>query len=98
MIIIICIKLTCKNFIVKSSVGHVRDLPTKALGQVPAKKPAKELKEWSDKKRENYLREFEYQKLDKLFEELSGIDTENKIFYNRYKQGISASIGFEINF
>jgi len=23
---------------------------------------------------------------------------ENKIFYNRYKQGISASIGFEINF
>ncbi|MFA3790363.1 type I DNA topoisomerase [Aliiglaciecola sp. SL4] len=52
-----------KNFIVKSSVGHVRDLPTKALGQAPAKKPAKELKEWSEKKREKYLREFEYLKL-----------------------------------
>lgn len=52
-----------KNFIVKSSVGHIRDLPKKSLGNAPAKKPAKELKEWSDKKRENYLREFEYLKL-----------------------------------
>lgn len=52
-----------KNFIVKSSVGHVRDLPTKALGKAPAKKPAKELKLLSDGKREKYLREFEYQKL-----------------------------------
>ena len=52
-----------KNFIVKSSVGHVRDLPTKALGKAPAKKPAKELKLLSDDDRENYLREFEYLKL-----------------------------------
>ena len=52
-----------KNFIVKSSVGHVRDLPKKALGNAPAKKPAKELNTWTDKKREEYLREFEYQKL-----------------------------------
>ena len=52
-----------KNFIVKSSVGHVRDLPTKALGKAPAKKPAKELKLLSDSDRENYLREFEYLKL-----------------------------------
>lgn len=52
-----------KNFIVKSSVGHIRDLPHKALGKAPAKKPAKELKEWPEKKREEYLREFEYLKL-----------------------------------
>lgn len=52
-----------KNFIVKSSVGHVRDLPTKALGKAPAKKPAKELKLLSDSEREKYLREFDYLKL-----------------------------------
>ena len=40
-----------KDFIVKSSVGHVRDLPTKALGQVEPKKTAKELKDYSDKKK-----------------------------------------------
>lgn len=52
-----------KNFIVKSSVGHVRDLPTKALGKVPPKKPAKELKVLPEKEREEYLREHEYKKL-----------------------------------
>lgn len=52
-----------KDFIVKSSVGHIRDLPKRALGNAPAKKPAKELKEWPEKKREAYLREFEYLKL-----------------------------------
>ncbi|NCP66439.1 MAG: type I DNA topoisomerase [Paraglaciecola sp.] len=51
------------NFIVTSSVGHVRDLPTKALGKVAPKKPASALKTLSDKKRESYLRDYEYQKL-----------------------------------
>ena len=51
------------NFIVTSSVGHVRDLPTKALGKVPPKKPASALKNLSEKKREEYLRHYEYQKL-----------------------------------
>lgn len=62
-----------KNFIVKSSVGHVRDLPTKALGKAPSKKPAKELKLLSDNAREKYLREFEYLKLvDRM-----GVDPQN---------------------
>ena len=62
-----------KNFIVKSSVGHVRDLPTKALGKVEPKKTAKELKTLSDKQREDYLRKFEYKKLvDRM-----GVDPEN---------------------
>ncbi|WP_395343070.1 type I DNA topoisomerase [Ningiella sp. W23] len=52
-----------KDFIVKSSVGHVRDLPTKALGKIAPKKPAKELKEWSDSRKEKYLKEYEYNKL-----------------------------------
>lgn len=52
-----------KNFIVKSSVGHVRDLPTKAVGNVEPKKPAKELKTLSDDAREEYLRKYEYRKL-----------------------------------
>jgi len=52
-----------KNFIVTSSVGHVRDLPTKALGKVAPKKPASALKTLSEKKREEYLRHYEYQKL-----------------------------------
>ncbi|MDC8831284.1 type I DNA topoisomerase [Alteromonas gilva] len=52
-----------KNFIVKSSVGHVRDLPTKALGKVEPKKPAKELKTYSDEEKAKYLREYEYKKL-----------------------------------
>jgi DNA topoisomerase-1 len=51
------------NFIVTSSVGHVRDLPTKALGKVAPKKPASTLKNLSEKKREEYLRHYEYQKL-----------------------------------
>lgn len=52
-----------KDFIVKSSVGHVRDLPTKALGNVEPKKSAKELKTYSDEAREAYLRKHEYNKL-----------------------------------
>lgn len=62
-----------KDFIVKSSVGHIRDLPTKALGNVEPKIPAKELKTWSDKKKADYLRKHEYMKLvDRM-----GIDPEN---------------------
>ena len=52
-----------KNFIVKSSVGHVRDLPTRALGKVEPKKPAKELKTLSEEAKTKYLREYEYKKL-----------------------------------
>lgn len=52
-----------KDFIVKSSVGHVRDLPTKALGKVEPKKPAKELKTYSEEDKQEYLRRHEYLKL-----------------------------------
>ena len=52
-----------KNFIVKSSVGHVRDLPTKALGKVEPKKTAKELREFSEDDKQEYLRRYEYLKL-----------------------------------
>ena len=62
-----------KDFIVKSSVGHVRDLPTKSLGLVAPKKSAKELKTFSDKKKENYLKKFEY---DKLVDRM-GVDPKN---------------------
>ncbi len=63
-----------KDFVVKSSVGHIRDLPTKALGKVPPKKPAKELKQYSEDKKQAYLRDFEYQKLvDRM-----GVDPKNE--------------------
>jgi DNA topoisomerase-1 len=52
-----------KDFIVKSSVGHVRDLPTKSLGRIDPKKPAKELNTWPEDKKNEYLKEYEYQKL-----------------------------------
>jgi DNA topoisomerase-1 len=52
-----------KDFIVKSSVGHIRDLPTKSLGLVEAKKPAKELKEWDEDSKADYLKSYEYRKL-----------------------------------
>ncbi|GBL03047.1 type I DNA topoisomerase [Glaciecola sp. KUL10] len=52
-----------KDFVVKSSVGHVRDLPTKSLGLVEPKRPAKELNKLSDKAKQDYLRDFEYRKL-----------------------------------
>lgn len=62
-----------KDFIVKSSVGHVRDLPTKALGKVAPKKPAKELKTYSDEDKNQYLQEYEYLKLvDRM-----GVDPQN---------------------
>lgn len=52
-----------KDFIVKSSVGHVRDLPTKSLGLVEPKKPAKELNTYSESEKSQYLKEYEYRKL-----------------------------------
>jgi len=52
-----------KDFIVKSSVGHIRDLPTKSLGLIAPKKTAKELKDWDEGEKETYLREYEYSKL-----------------------------------
>ena len=62
-----------KDFIVKSSVGHVRDLPKKSLGKAPTKKTAKELKSYSAEKKAAYLRQHEYAKLvDRM-----GIDPEN---------------------
>ncbi|MBT0587214.1 type I DNA topoisomerase [Alteromonas oceanisediminis] len=62
-----------KDFIVKSSVGHVRDLPTKALGNVEPKMPAKELKKLPEKKQQEYLRKHEYLKLvDRM-----GVDPED---------------------
>lgn len=62
-----------KDFIVKSSVGHIRDLPTKALGKVEPKKPAKELKQLSDDAKQTYLQEYEYLKLvDRM-----GVDPRN---------------------
>ena len=61
------------DFIVKSSVGHVRDLPTKALGQVPPKKKAAELKTMSEEQKQAYLRHHEYLKLvDRM-----GVDPQN---------------------
>ena len=62
-----------KDFIVKSSVGHVRDLPTKALGNVEPKKPAKELKLLPESEQQTYLRKHEYSKLvDRM-----GVDPED---------------------
>lgn len=52
-----------KDFIVKSSVGHIRDLPTKSLGLVEPKKPAKELNEWEESAKADYLKTYEYRKL-----------------------------------
>ncbi|MDT0594209.1 type I DNA topoisomerase [Glaciecola petra] len=52
-----------KDFIVKSSVGHIRDLPTKSLGLVEPKKPAKELNTWGEQEKEDYLKAYEYRKL-----------------------------------
>lgn len=62
-----------KDYIVKSSVGHIRDLPTKSLGKVAPKKSAKELKTYSEEDKAAYLRKHEY---DKLVDRM-GIDPQN---------------------
>ncbi|KFZ28742.1 DNA topoisomerase I [Pseudidiomarina atlantica] len=50
------------DFIVKSSVGHVRDLPTKATGEVAKKSPA-EVRKMSDEEKEAYKQKREFRKL-----------------------------------
>ncbi|WP_113907321.1 type I DNA topoisomerase [Aliidiomarina celeris] len=50
------------DFIVKSSVGHVRDLPTKALKKAPAK-PAAEVRKMSPEEKEAYKQQREYKNL-----------------------------------
>ncbi len=62
-----------KNFIVKSSVAHVRDLPTKSLGNVAPKRPAKELKLLSEEDKQAYLHKHDY---DKLVDRM-GVDPKN---------------------
>lgn len=61
------------EFIVTSSVGHVRDLPSKALGLVPPKRPTKELKQLPEEERLAYLKRYDY---DKLVDRM-GVDPEH---------------------
>lgn len=60
------------DFIVKSSVGHVRDLPTKALKKAPAKPPA-EVRKMSAEEKAAYRSQRDYQNLVMRM----GIDPEN---------------------
>ncbi|RTE86871.1 MULTISPECIES: type I DNA topoisomerase [Gammaproteobacteria] len=50
------------DFIVKSSVGHIRDLPTKALQKAPAK-PAAEVRKMSPEEKAAYKQQRDYQNL-----------------------------------
>ncbi len=47
------------DFIVKSSIGHVRDLPTKSGAKAPTKAPS-EVRKMSEKQKEKYKRERDY--------------------------------------
>ncbi|HLV47822.1 MAG TPA: type I DNA topoisomerase [Aliidiomarina sp.] len=60
------------DFIVKSSVGHVRDLPTKALKKAPAKPPA-EVRKMSPEDKAAYKSKRDYQNLVMRM----GIDPDN---------------------
>ncbi|MCC5854401.1 MAG: type I DNA topoisomerase [Idiomarina sp.] len=60
------------DFIVKSSVGHVRDLPTKSTKKAPSKPPA-EVRKMSPEAKEKYKRERDYLNLVARM----GIDPEN---------------------
>lgn len=51
-----------KDFVVKSSVGHVRDLPTKAVEKVPSK-PAAEIRKMAPKEKERYQKQRDYKRL-----------------------------------
>ncbi|WP_194757341.1 type I DNA topoisomerase [Aliidiomarina indica] len=50
------------DFIVKSSVGHIRDLPTKSVSKAPTKSPA-EVRKMNPKQKEDYKRRRDYQNL-----------------------------------
>ncbi|AVJ55496.1 type I DNA topoisomerase [Idiomarina sp. OT37-5b] len=51
-----------KDFVVKSSVGHVRDLPTKAVEKVPSK-PAAEIRKMAPEEKERYQKQRDYKRL-----------------------------------
>ncbi|MGM0524970.1 MAG: type I DNA topoisomerase [Pseudomonadota bacterium] len=51
-----------KDFVVKSSVGHVRDLPTKAVEKVPSK-PAAEIRKMAPQEKERYQKQRDYKRL-----------------------------------
>ena len=50
------------DFVVKSSVGHVRDLPTKAVEKVPSK-PAAEIRKMEPEEKERYQKQRDYKRL-----------------------------------
>ncbi|RUO30500.1 type I DNA topoisomerase [Aliidiomarina sanyensis] len=50
------------DFVVKSSVGHVRDLPTKSISKAPTKSPA-EVRKMTPKQKEAYKKKRDYQNL-----------------------------------
>jgi len=50
------------DFVVKSSVGHVRDLPTKSTATVKTKPPA-EVRKMTPEQKEAYRQEREFRKL-----------------------------------
>ncbi|MGM0481100.1 MAG: type I DNA topoisomerase [Pseudomonadota bacterium] len=51
-----------KDFVVKSSVGHVRDLPTKAVKKVPSK-PAAEIRKMEPEAKARYQQKRDYKRL-----------------------------------
>ena len=61
-----------KDFVVKSSVGHVRDLPTRATETVKSK-PAAEVRKMSPEAKAKYQKERDYKRLIARM----GIDPEN---------------------
>lgn len=51
-----------KDFVVKSSVGHVRDLPKKAVEKVPSK-PAAEIRKMEPEEKARYQKQRDYRRL-----------------------------------
>lgn len=62
-----------KDFVVKSSVGHVRDLPTSSTGKKVATKPAAEVRKMTPAAKEKYKKKRDWQSLVNRM----GIDPEN---------------------